>query len=429
MKREKNENIIAYRRDAEFFFMIGMKYADRKNFINALKYTKKAVEIEPLNPDYQFNLGCILAELKDTMESNRVLLDIIRYIDPTLTECYFGIGCNYFDLGDFVKSREYFEKYIYFDPEGQFVEEAHDILYYLQIYDDVGQSAKNTKTISRLLSEGKRLVSEKNFSKACSKLEKALELDPENIPVRIELSLAYYFAGNMEKAICLSNTVLRIEPQNMTANCNLALYYFSDGKRPLYRNQLKELLKLKITSQEDFRILLDRLAGFNDFNSLSKIINRYIEDKDSAKRILQSIQQEISNGRELGSFFKELWDSNGLKAKIMDIKKEVPCYLYEIGNKAIGWRKEWQAVIDCAMEKREFDYKITYRDELKNIWMSFIRKVYPEKMPVIKKREIWAATLEYIYCNAHFISISKKKLAEKYHISPASITNRLKDFW
>ena len=103
-----------------------------------LKYLEKAVVTEPFNADFQFNYACVLAELKESKKSNLTLMNILKNIDPTLTECYFGIGCNYFDIGSLKKAKEYFEKYIYFDPTGQFVDEAYDIIYYLQIYENVG---------------------------------------------------------------------------------------------------------------------------------------------------------------------------------------------------------------------------------------------------------------------------------------------------
>ena len=48
-----------------------------------------------------------------------------------MTECYFGIACNYYDLGNLKKALFYFETYLLYDPEGEYEEQANDMLFYL----------------------------------------------------------------------------------------------------------------------------------------------------------------------------------------------------------------------------------------------------------------------------------------------------------
>lgn len=133
---KNKSNIIPFRRDAKFYFRLSVKYADRHMYSVAYKYLSKAVEMEPGNPDYQFNLAGILAELKDYRKSNSILKNIIENIDPSLTECYFGMGCNYFDMGNIKLAIKYFKKYLASDPMGYFYEEAENALYYLKIYEE-----------------------------------------------------------------------------------------------------------------------------------------------------------------------------------------------------------------------------------------------------------------------------------------------------
>jgi tetratricopeptide (TPR) repeat protein len=159
MKNSNIKKILPYRRNSGFFFKAGIKYAEKKLFHKAVKFLGRAVEMEPFNLDYKFNFAGVLAELREYEKSNDILLDIIKNIDPTLTECYFGLGCNYFDTGDLKRAKEYFEKYIYFDPQGQFVEEVQDILSYLQVHSNVGMDRKLTKgSIRKHVKNWKRLL-------------------------------------------------------------------------------------------------------------------------------------------------------------------------------------------------------------------------------------------------------------------------------
>jgi len=244
------KKVVAFRYDPDLFHRAGTRLAYRKRFADALRYLNKAVDMEPFNADYKFNLACVLAELKETEKSTEILADIIKNIDPTFGECYFGMGCNYFDIGNFKKSREYFEKYIYYDPDGQFVDEAYDILYYLQIYD-AEFNFKRSRIISKLILQGKKLLDEGLYKKACLKLEKAVEIDPEMIVPRNYLALSCYLSGEVERAICLARSVLKLEADNAVAHCNLALFFAGKGCMDLYYRQLKILSKIKIKNKEN----------------------------------------------------------------------------------------------------------------------------------------------------------------------------------
>jgi len=238
----KTKDIALLRQDPEFFFRLGMKYANKKMFDKAYKFMKNAVEMKPSDSDYQFNFACILAELKETEKSNRVLRKILKSIDSSFYECYFCMGCNYFDLGKIGRAKEYFKRYMCLDPNGPFADEAYEIIHYLQVYDRVENNS--------------------------------FELSP---------------------------------------------------LRP-------------------------------------------------------------------------------------------------------DWEREWDSVIDCALRNKEYTYKSDYKNELKEIWKNYINKIKPGNTPIIRKHEIWAAVLEYMYCSTHLIKVSKKRLAKKYRISPSSLYSKLKNF-
>lgn len=555
MTKEKNKNVVPYRRDPEFFFKVGIRYADKKLFAAALKFLNRAVEMDPLNVDYQFNVAGILAELGDFRKSNHVLAGILKNIDPGLTECYFGMACNYFDMGNYKKAKEYFKKYVYYDPEGQFASEVYDALYYLQMHEGAGGDKKKNKKLSKLADEGKRLLDEGSYENARLSLEQAVKMDPEAIAPRNDLSLVYFHLGEINKAIRLAKSVLRVEPKDVFAHCSLALFYAGSGKTDLYEKQMKTLNCIQPKTKKEFSKLLDTYVRLKEHTDIIRILTGYLKDNrepalfhmlsvafynlrqyDYAKDVWDTLRElapqysvlveyygginrETSTGvREfsemeytsrlpewleaeyrgkLDSFvqidaamFKKVWEKDstlkdiclyylyegnretklqildkliqmkssktnqmlkgllndgslekdlklsiknalglkGNKENIRDAGKASPEASDKIRPKAFRWKKEWEAIIDCALQNKEFIYTDGYKNELKNIWMNFISRVRPENAPVIKKREIWAAALEYLYCNLHLIRVSKRKLAEKYKISPASITNKLKEF-
>ncbi|MFA6309447.1 MAG: hypothetical protein WC677_06875 [Clostridia bacterium] len=558
MAEKKHENekkkIVPLKRDSEFYFKVGMKYANKKSTVNALKYFRKAVEIEPFNADYQFNLACILVELKQVEKANEILLGILMNIDPTLTECYFGIGCNYFDLSDLKKAKEYIEKYIYFAPEGQFIEEAYDILYYLQIYYDMEAGKNRGKSVSRIEDECKSLMDACDYKKGCKKLEKLVQIQPDSVWTRNNLSVAYFFTGETDKAISIAKSVLRLKPKDFTALCNLGLFYSLLKKDELYKKQIELISKLEIENRNDLIKVIETFMQLKEQKLIIKMLSNYLkkskepflfhllslslynqkrfeEAQNSWEQLFKCYPQykifadfyiklssmaneakieyaelpltfklppqteskyknKIANALKLSTVsLRRVWERHeSIKEMLIyylfegekDLKISIVNALLSIGkietrailknlmsdkdtddeikriiSKGLGikindgsdsieqgiiistgcdslkdktkWKKEWESVIECALQNKELNYSDGYSNELKNIWISIVKRSYPTNEPKIKKREVWAAALEYIYCSLNLIGVSKTKIARKYNISATSLSTKLRD--
>lgn len=423
MKKKGINNVVPFRDDSEFYFRIGIRYADSQRFEKALKYLTKAAEIEPYNADYLFNLAGVLAELKQVEKSNEILLNILKNIDPTLTECYFGIGCNYFDMENFKKAREYFEKYVYFEPDGAFADEVYDVLYYLQIYEDVGTDTKTNRVVTKLANEGKRLLGKGEYQKACEKLEKAIEIDPEVISPRNDLSLAHFLMGDENKSYSIARSVLKLDPDDVFANCNIALFHASSGRKELYEKQLKTITRLELNEKDEVLKLLDTYIRLKEYRYFGDMLRMYAGSSAKVKSILEEASRDPNITEEAReALLKVINKAVNRTKKNTNSDKKIP----KTGK--LAWDKSWEEIINCALQKKECGYKNSYKNELKDIWINFISKYNPEKLPEINEAEAWAAALEYTYCKRHYIAISKKKLADKYKVSESEISSKIKNF-
>lgn len=241
---------MVYRRDAEINYKVGIKYARKYQFETASKFLATAARKEPFNAEYQFNYACILAELGEIKKSNKIFKWILRNIDPTISECYFAIACNYYEMNNVAMTMEYLDKYIQFDCEGEFVEEAKEIIYYLETNFSV--SKKNSRNASQLTAEGEELIDNGDYRKACTKLEKAVDAEPDFIAARNSLSIACFFSGQIDRAISIAKSVLILDSHNIQANCNLALFYACKEDLGSYSKQIEMLTELDINSKKDF---------------------------------------------------------------------------------------------------------------------------------------------------------------------------------
>ncbi len=312
----RNEKIIPFNRVPEFYNKIGLKSAYRKKYIHAARYLEKAISLAPFDLDYRFNLAAVYAESGDLEKSNSVLKYIILYIDPTMSECYFGIGCNYYELEEFDKSAEYFEKYIYFDPNGEYAEDVSMGLQYLKM--DLEEDLKRIrKTFDRYFTDGLKLLKEGAFPEACSRIEYALELEPADIEARNILSILYFKRNYLEKAEVLARSVLKLDEEDIAANCNLAVYFSFLERNKELKQQVKAILGLRISDKEELEKVLDTLIKLNEFGGIKKALKNYLGNKTEFVRVLEEtldlcMVQEEKRREVLGSI---LTNSGSIRKK------------------------------------------------------------------------------------------------------------------
>ncbi len=70
-------------------------------------------------------------------------------------------------------------------------------------------------------------------------------------------------------------------------------------------------------------------------------------------------------------------------------------------------------------------YNGAYKRYVENLWMSFIKYLYPD-IPMTNNIDSWAAALEYVYCKLHNIKASQVEIASKYEVSTGSIREKYK---
>ncbi|WP_067932735.1 tetratricopeptide repeat protein [Alicyclobacillus kakegawensis] len=230
VQADRQGNVISLRQDADFFMERGLTYLERNNLEKALRAFRKTVEYDPDNPVNHCNLAGVLAELGNFEESNRVLLHILRELDPSMAECQFYLANNYANMGDYEAAEEHVLRYLDADPDGEFALEAREMLTIL--VEEFGGGKVYEKWKARAIEkeraaarrDGRQLLEEGQFEAAVECLERLVANDPNNLAARNNLSLAYYYAGHYERAIATAEAVLDAEPDNIHALCNLAIF-------------------------------------------------------------------------------------------------------------------------------------------------------------------------------------------------------------
>ena len=187
----------------------------------------------------------ILSEMGCFDESNEVLEKVLTEVDPHLSECWFYMANNAANMEQFELAEEYLIRYLEEEREGEFAAEAEDMLEMLAY--ELGRRPRQPKARPkqdwmRKHDEARECLESGRFLQAMEILEELLEEHPDFHAVMNNLSLAYYYTGDVDQAVEIIERVLSSDPGNLHALCNLAVF-FQHMKEREGRDRLVGILK------------------------------------------------------------------------------------------------------------------------------------------------------------------------------------------
>lgn len=319
-------NVIPIRIDASFFFERAVQSLDRYHYDKALKYFRRAIDLEKENPVNYCNLAGVLSEMGQFEQSNLVLQEVIEDVDPSMIECYYYMANNYANMESFELAEEALVHYLENDPKGVFLEESEEMMDYLSFELQRPTQITQIKAREGLLEHdtARVLLEEGKFTEATRTLEAIVEEHPDFMAARNNLALAYYYTGQFDKSVSTIHDVLEIEPGNLHALCNLAIFYQHLGResevqelidmlRKTYPIQLDHMFKMATT----MGILGEHAGAYQLFKRLLKLgedgsdpslyhytavaacsLGRFTE----ARRLWKQVER-IDPGSEVASFY------------------------------------------------------------------------------------------------------------------------------
>ncbi|MGO4540971.1 tetratricopeptide repeat protein [Paenibacillus sp. 2TAB19] len=274
--------VIPIQWDATFFFERAVRSLDRFHYDKALKYFRRAVEYEPDNPVNHCNMAGILSEMGNYEESNRILNMIMDELDPTMTECYFYMANNYANMEQYEAAEGALIQYLEEDPDGQFLDEAEDMMDLLHYELERPTQLKNIKSREGMIEhdQARTLLEEGKFTEAVRILEQITQQQPDFLAARNNLALAYYYMGMFDKAMETIQEVLDLEAGNLHALCNLAIFYQHEGDETNLRPLVDLLIKTAPFHQEHAFKLATTMGILGEHGSAYRHFSRLLKDAE-----------------------------------------------------------------------------------------------------------------------------------------------------
>ena len=100
---------------ARIYFFHALKAKEEGRLLTAERLFRKALEIEPQNPDFHFELGSLYAE-RDRFDPARKEYEQAIMISPNHVAARYNLGLVYRELGRMTEARDQFRKVLEIDP-------------------------------------------------------------------------------------------------------------------------------------------------------------------------------------------------------------------------------------------------------------------------------------------------------------------------
>ncbi len=220
--------VLKYNQSGAFLLKKAEKLANNNKLIEALPFYRRAEAAEPDNLDYKLYLAEAYTDMGRFEDSNAILINMLKNKSTAITECFFGMGCNFMGLNDFERAIDSFEKYLECEPDGDYASEAAELLDILETTWELDELKllvdANLSVANQAADEGKNLLDKGKFSAAITQFNKALELDANLVYAKNNLALALYCSGELDEAVKITEEILKKEKGNIHANCNMAIF-------------------------------------------------------------------------------------------------------------------------------------------------------------------------------------------------------------
>jgi len=322
--KNRRPKVISMRLDATFFFERAVQSLDRYHYDKALKYFRRAVEYEPENPVNHCNMAGILSEMGRYEESNDILRSVLDQIDPAMTECYYYLANNYANMELYEAAEEALVRYLENDTEGQFLDEADELL------DLLGYELNRPTKISTIKSKenmfahdkARELLEAGQFAEAVKMLEDIIKRQPDFLAARNNLGLAYYYMGLFDKSVQTITEVLGAEPGNLHALCNLAIFYQHANRDSELRSLMEKLRKTVPFHPEHVFKLATTLGIVGEHREAYRHFCRLLKTELSSEPSLHHFAAVAAANLGLLDRAERYWQQAGR----LDPDSEVPTY-------------------------------------------------------------------------------------------------------
>lgn len=439
-------------------------------------YSEEARDLLDLLEEYEYydddyegfalateSIYTLAAEGKDLLDQGEYKkainkLEKVIKLEPTLTFVKNNLSLAYFCAGKINEAIEISLEVLDTDPQN--IHANCNICLFVNERDGSESSQKYLDKIVNFRTEDPEelhkiavtLCELKEHSKANRILKKLLQYKPYDVRILHYVAVSHFNLKEYREAIKHWRKISKIDPDNTISDyyIRLAQEYLdnNDISREIfyhfqvpYDEILRRIKELNSILKLDERELLIRWK--NDDNLITLLRWGLGLNDDLIKKAILNVVASFNDEKAeefLREFLLMLNESDELKTEALGLLKQMAAeepYLTYVDDDLMEVKVdlldddsfqmplEMEMVLNIAAFKMEGRYENGYKEIIEQIWTKFVKSLYPNKLPRIKKYEAWAAALELYYCMDQDIYIKKKDIADYYNITYSALYNNL----
>lgn len=480
---QHSSKVIPFIQTGEYYFKKGLKAYRQHDIYKSIKHFKRAIQLEPKEPMFLCQLSVALTEIGDYILSNQYLTQIMEDPNFDMPECFYFMANNYAHLGLFQEAGKHAQAYLDREPDGDFSEDAEDLLDLLLLEEvDFEDSANQQDELIVMQEQARDYLETGRLDEAVTLLKEIIREYPEFWSAYNNLALAYFYSGDVENASEILDEVLSKNAGNLHALCNslVFLYYqrknqqvkeltkrlalihpiLSEhryklgatfglvGRHDLAYKWLRSLQRSGFEGDETFYYWLSHSAYFTEHhdvaqNAWKRVLEENPNKKGSApwesdrtKSISDVLDRWLTGDfieeRLYGLFLASKTNSSLARKDIKHIKFHATLE-QEFANYVLSKKKktgniptyiiDGYNIADTLFTKNKHDDSAN--EELYLTWLMIYDEAVKRQFNV-SNWQAWAAATEYIWRNHGSRTITQQQVAAKYNISKTTVMKYVK---
>ncbi|MGM8212583.1 tetratricopeptide repeat protein [Virgibacillus sp. W0430] len=263
-KAYKNENIITFIPEGDFYFSKGVEAFQKGKFDVAIKWLKKAIYKAPNDPVYESQLAAIYTEMGQFDQSNRLLEKLVQVYGEKYIDCHYLLANNYAHLGLFQTAKKHAHMYLDHENEGEFKEELESLLH---LIDE--EELLETEIDEDFLMYRESVLDymeQSEWENALPLLREMRMLYPEDQLTKHQFTTALFFSGNEREAINEEWNYLKEDPSILMSYLNLSIFYYELNEKQSFENMINVIQNVYPIHEEKKLQLAITLARTNHYD-------------------------------------------------------------------------------------------------------------------------------------------------------------------
>ncbi|WP_050616397.1 tetratricopeptide repeat protein [Bacillus testis] len=480
--------ILSFHPTGEYYFNKGLKAYHQRDLYKSKKYLERGYGLEPHEPMIACQLAIVCTDLGEYSASNAILETIITKLDPYMTECYYFLANNYAHLGMFKEAYKNAKEYLSIDMEGDFVDDAEDLLDLITLEDiETEESLFEQDSLISEQERARELLEAGEFAKAIEVLNDTIENHPDFWFAYNNLALAQFYLGKKQDAFATLYGVLEKNPGNLHALCNLVVFHFYERNQQEVDGLVKSLEKIRpILAEQQYKLgatfaLVGRydlaymwlkqlqkngFDGDETFYYWLSTCAYHLGNEYSAKKAWKKVLEFNPNKQGLEPWGELVTNIEGYEHQLAVVLKKLQSeyveerlfglFLYKhcmqtdrlVDPSGLEHKDGWneleldylQAIMEGNVEQSGSAFMDAAAEELYNhhqpistaevglyiLWFSVYLEAWQIGFKLINPKA-WAAAVDYVWNSIRNHQITQKNIAEKYGISGSTLQKYIKN--